>query len=601
MGHRVILRATPFVAVFVALLAIYWQTLAFDYVWDDRQFLLMTGWFRDDAVWFGKIFAPFFVSDVYFRPLTLLTFIIDTRVFDTAPRVSHAISILLLCINTGLVAALAAAQIRDNQYKWLWAALAAAIYATHPTLVETYAWVSGRFDALMSLFFLLGLLVDRLARNIWLRASFVSLCFLAAALSKEMAAPFPAVLLLQHLLVQKPQSIREYLRSADAKVVAASIAAGFIYLGLRANALPDLLPTGELRHPGHWLNHLALIAASFAEYAKLTFWPFATYSPMHPTYLPVGILDPRAVAGTGLFALVGAGIWLSWHRGGNGWIRTLIPLAAMSPVMNIVLMPIGQNIVHERFLCLPLALAAAYWIPGLAMAKPPERVRRRLTIAIVALVFTSIISINFLNSRLLATIWGNEYRLWNWAYRATPDSREVRSHMIVIYAQQGESEKARQMATELASEGYMDPAIMANIGIMSFDDGDYENSELELENALANSRPKNTLLHGLIQAQLGRTKTWLCKTDEARAMLRQAYETDPGVTNTLINLAAFTAVFDDTQASRRFERLFLDQVPQRFKSNAVADLENQIDSYTQAKAHCAQLSETGGSQGAQSP
>lgn len=577
---------------FAVIWIIYGQTLGFEYVWDDRQFLLATGWFRDEAHWLEKVFSPFFVSDAYFRPLTLLTFVADTRLFDTRPVFSHGLSVFLLATNTLLVITLCASLLKGHRYRWHLAVSAGLLYASHPALVETYAWVSGRFDALLTTFALATLLADRTITGRFARPVSVATLFLLAALSKEMAATLPLVVyLFQRFASNQPHTpIRKYLRSQDAHVLYAMFAAGCLYLVLRATALPSLLPTQGGRDPGHWLNHLALVLASFAEYVNLASWPFATYSPMHPVNLPVALFDPRAVAGLTYLLLITGAALISVRNRSRSWPIWLAPLASLLPVLNISMMPIGTNIVHERFLCFPLALLSIAVVTWLAKSKIWTRVRTRAIVVPGAALLVTIVGLNTLNAKAIASVWRNEFTLWTWAAKMSPDSFEALSHLVSVQFAEGRTEEAKALAESLAERGYADPSTVANYGISLVESGETREGEAALENALLNAPSGAILLKVQIQSELARAKFLLCKPDQSLSLLQAAHASDPSVVQTLRNLSAVAFVEEkfDLAASTK-DQLFR-QIPDRHHSEAQRDLDALISYYQHARNECERTS-----------
>src|SRR5262249_36583935 len=79
-------------------------------------------------------------------------------------------------------------------------ALAAGVfYGIHPCMVEPVAFVSARFDLLMTTFLLLGLCAGQHIDAWKARATAVAGFFFLATLTKEMAVAFPLVLALSQL------------------------------------------------------------------------------------------------------------------------------------------------------------------------------------------------------------------------------------------------------------------------------------------------------------------------------------------------------------------------------------------------------------------
>src|SRR3954467_529466 len=139
------LAATPaflFRAGLVVVLALYLRTLAFDFVYDDLA-LPVSPWL---ASWHGVVEA--FRSDVfgdkgvagsaYYRPLASTLMIAVARVASPTPAWFHLMAIVLLVVMYALCYRLGQILFKDD---WI-AALAAVLFALHPTKVESVAWLS---------------------------------------------------------------------------------------------------------------------------------------------------------------------------------------------------------------------------------------------------------------------------------------------------------------------------------------------------------------------------------------------------------------------------------------------------------------------------
>ena len=128
----------------------------------------------------------------YFRPLTSVSFVIDTAYAKGNPFFYHQTNILLHAFTAVLVCCLTFLVTKRR----LAGLLAGLFFATQPLQLGATAWIGGRTDVLSS-FFLLGFLVSLVlyhqsSKTGWLAVS--TLAFVLAALSKEQSvAILPAV------------------------------------------------------------------------------------------------------------------------------------------------------------------------------------------------------------------------------------------------------------------------------------------------------------------------------------------------------------------------------------------------------------------------
>ena len=183
------------IALGVAVLAIYGQTLGFEFVnFDDPQFVtgnpnVMGGLTFNGVVWaFG---AGRMGS---WHPLTWLSHMLDAQLFGTNAGGHHATNVLLHALNTLLLFG-----VFRSATGAVWrSALVAALFALHPLHVESVAWVSERRDVLSTAFGLLaiGAHVGYARRGGVRRYLAVTLLFGLSLMAKPMLVTLPCVLLL---------------------------------------------------------------------------------------------------------------------------------------------------------------------------------------------------------------------------------------------------------------------------------------------------------------------------------------------------------------------------------------------------------------------
>lgn len=190
---------SPYLLLTGLILLAYGKSVGNGYVWDDRYFLVDFGWLDSLSAAWRTAFSPLFMAEAYVRPLPLLSLYADNLAGEHRTAVSHAVNVVLHLVSTLLVLSLARDAFRsvaeeDAGRDWK-ALVMAALFAVHPALTEAVVWVSSRFDLMATLFMLTGLWLatrDRLSATAL--AFCLSVVFLLAALSKELAAVFPLLL-----------------------------------------------------------------------------------------------------------------------------------------------------------------------------------------------------------------------------------------------------------------------------------------------------------------------------------------------------------------------------------------------------------------------
>lgn len=199
-------------ALAVAILVCFWPSLSVGLLADDYAHLLnvskANSSFVPDAFTVPQ-------GDRFFRPLGMISFLVDYQWAGFAPVRWHWAGLLWHLLNGMLVYLLC----RALGVATLWALVGAAFFGLHGSRPEAVAWVSARFDLLATFFVLAALLI--FVAHARRPARVRLLLFLAAAagglLSKESAYVLP--LLLAVLLIFFPD-----LRNSAARRAAVACA-----------------------------------------------------------------------------------------------------------------------------------------------------------------------------------------------------------------------------------------------------------------------------------------------------------------------------------------------------------------------------------------
>jgi tetratricopeptide (TPR) repeat protein len=440
-----------------AVLALYWPVLGFEFIWDDRSYLLHSPALRDPAQWREGLFRPS-TGEAVFRPLALLTFALQLWAGQFDPKPFHFANLLLHALNSALVVLLAWRLLGRGSSSGFRAATALAcglLYGLHPALTEPVAWIAvGRFDLLMTLFLLLALSLDggRPAES-WGRACAVGLLFLAALLSKETAVGFLAALPFVHLATAGPQgSLRlaaTRILSSRFRVYAALLVALAAYLLFRLAVLGPQLGMGGVmtRHEGIGPveQRVLVVAVSLAHYLSEALWIGLDPAPNRALPLPVeslpGVLSAAAVAAV----VTLAGIAVRFTRAGQApawWFLAF--LAALLPVSNVLPPPTyaDELQIASRYLTMPLVFAclAAGTLPEVLAIRRPAALKFFWGVAAAWLIASA--------AAVSATLplWKNEGTLFGSAIsRSGPSSwRYLYINLGAYYLRTGDLPRARE-------------------------------------------------------------------------------------------------------------------------------------------------------------
>lgn len=396
------------------------------------------------------------VAPGLYRPVTVLSYVLDAKIGGMKPWIFHAGNILLHAIASLLVFFLA----RTLLQKDIPALAASLLFAVHPVHTEAVAWVSGRSELLAAVFVLLSALfsvhflsfssdesfstlpalragIARKKRPIFLFG--LSLMYFLALSSKEIAAPFPLILALLPLVI--PSSGGDDRKKKILALLFTCIALG-IYLLLRLSALGSLtVPLAHTRTAGlPTLDRLLLMLPVLAHYSILMVFPWGLRIEYDWSSFSWFITLGSAL----LIAFVLALAYFFFRRGnrvaafGIAWFFLFL-----LPVANII--PIGE-LIAERFLYLPSvgfciaigALVASIARPGTAALGQK--------IVVVSFMFVLVL-FSFLTVRRNAD-WSDPERLWRSTLAFSPKAPHARENLTVLLLARGDFKEAGSLLAE---------------------------------------------------------------------------------------------------------------------------------------------------------
>jgi tetratricopeptide (TPR) repeat protein len=369
-----ILAMTALVLAFLVHAAAIW----FPFVDDDQPQIVLNSHLRS---W--SYLPRYFTADVwshmacgsnYYRPVFLLWLRLNHCFFELEPMGWHVAALLLHVLAAWLVYLLAARELNDR----IAAGFAATIFAVHPVTVESVVWVSGATEALQGVLFLGCLLCylksreavskipDSKVSKLWQAAAV--LLFALALLNKETAIVLPLFVVIYELRnhAGKVAEIGEGSGASERATalrrgtwngkrgtllrLAPYIAVSAAYLVLRVHVLHGMAP-GK--------NHVApaIVIATWPSVLwfyvqKLIIpWPlsldyslgFAATIGMRNFWIPLLLL-----------LAAGAGIWHWFRRDRRVAIACIWFLIPLLPAVAATLRFGRMQLVHDRYLYLPL-------------------------------------------------------------------------------------------------------------------------------------------------------------------------------------------------------------------------------------------------------
>jgi len=259
--------------------SVYANSLNGQFLWDDGTFIKDNIYIKNPS-YIPKIFTKDLFrggakKSNYYRPLQMITYMIDYSIWRLDVRGYHLTNILLHISVALAVYWLINALYRDR----LISLLTSIFFVVHPINTGPVSYISGRSDSLGALFMLFSLILY--IKVLHLHKGKVGLCilmtlsYIGAVLSREGSLILPVLLLLYHYTFTKRIKL---------KVFSPFLVITFIYILLRVTFLRTFLahPVSSVaffqRVPGFFVaitNYIRLLVAPFhlfhMEYGNLLF------------------------------------------------------------------------------------------------------------------------------------------------------------------------------------------------------------------------------------------------------------------------------------------------------------------------------------------
>lgn len=436
--------AIIFIWGFIGLL--YHPILNAQYVWDDTLLFVNKTGLRESHFSWELITSPVLPGTSYFRPLIFLTWYWEFNIFGQDPRISHLIGLIFFAINSSLVFWLGLVLSKKYNIKngFLLSLIAAIFYITHPSLVESTAWISGRFDQLCTLFILLGLIIflksyttSEKSLSI-LNIILISLCYLLALFSKELGLILPLIILIFYTFLEKNLKysilIKNTFKYNKILILALGVTT-LIYFILRIVSIERIYHVSM--DENYFLdvivkNILPLYAIKY--YFVQTFLPFSNIDILSPlNSIDNSFFGKLTAYIAGIFTLLL--IIISIVKRGLSAALFLCGFVSLFLVLYFIPLSLSSNLGHSRFLTLPLAffsLSLVFFPYQYYFAK--FSIRPRINKFIYISVCISWIALATLTVKSVIPFWMNEYTLWGWAYKNHSESSLARYNYLYASA-----------------------------------------------------------------------------------------------------------------------------------------------------------------------
>lgn len=425
-----------YLLIILFALILYYPVLNAGYVWDDNLLFVEKVKLVNEPLSWGLLTEPVLPDTTYFRPFIFLTMYIEFQLFGQNPLSSHIINLLILILNAYLVSLVAykILEIKKQKNEMLLSLLAGLIYVVNPVLVEATAWISGRFDLLVTTFSLLGVfLFMQMQKNTWSNSLVLSLCFLMALFCKELGAIFPILLFFIYMFfnvsLEKSyvQNIHDFILKYY-KLIISLFLTFIFYLILRVQAMGDVYHQAldlEYFELAYLKEYLPIHSLFF--YIKQFIFPFQDLTPLLP-YDHLNDYKHAVIFKLLVLVLVLVGLIYGLIKK-NKYIWLIFSiLLTISLVIYIVPITIANNVAHNRF----MTLGAAFFAILVAILPYQNLSKAFKKVAIFCISIWFILAI--LNTKSIVPFWQTDFTLWKWTYNVQPDNSLARnSYLYGLY------------------------------------------------------------------------------------------------------------------------------------------------------------------------
>jgi hypothetical protein len=416
---------TYYALIGVAVIACYAQVARFDMItFDDLSYVrfnphVNTGLTADNIAW-----AMTGVHRSNWHPLTWISHMIDVELFGDWAGGHHLHNVLLHMINAWL---LMAVLVRLTGDRWR-SFVVAALFALHPSHVESVAWIAERKDVLSTCFGFAALWCwVSYVRGRQPRLSYAAMCVLFACslMSKSMLVTLPCVMLLLDVWPLRRFGLRAVIEKLPLAALSAIACAIILWAQSRGEAV---VPLDHLDIE----ERLVMAIYGYGHYLWMTVWPvdlIVFYR--RPDEWPLGQI---VVALSVMVALTIAVIKLRRTHPAAliGWLWFL---GMLVPVIGLI--AVGAQAYADRYTYVPtvgLFIAFAWLVPKPRYVAPP------VIVMLAALCFVQV------------GHWRDTFTLFDHALAVDPQSYRARIILGKAHFTAGDlarSERDFRLAAEL--------------------------------------------------------------------------------------------------------------------------------------------------------
>ena len=451
-GRRIALGA---LAVFVAVVALYWPTLRGGFVYDSIAQVLYSDYIHTPSHWVDVLTLRVVGQDELDRnrPMHLASLMLDAAIWSKNPLGYRLTSVLLHALNAALLCALIATLLARLKSltalsSVLLAVFGALVFALHPLVVEAVAEPSNREDLLVLLPMLVGLLfiaTEQKHSRLVLNAALIVTSFFTV-LAKESGAAVPFVFAVTAWLFGSFRRCWPGILGGAIAVVA-FLAASYLWRPQQSG----IFINGPAPLAEHWWSSLAIQTRIWTLQLQQIVWP----SNLSAHYTPEALAHiSTTFASAVLLVAFGAAVFL-WRSSRLAALGIAIYVLALLPASNFV--PQFHPIA-DRYLYVPLAgvgMIAAALLASLRTAYPSGLARALLLVAGLA-----VLSLEFTANLRRQKVWQTPSALWSDVLKQYPNLAQAHIGMANTHYRAGDYAEAlvsAEQAVRTSSGNWAEP------------------------------------------------------------------------------------------------------------------------------------------------
>jgi tetratricopeptide (TPR) repeat protein len=491
-GSRSELRFIPVIVLTIACAAFFYNSLTYDFLWDDTTLIAESRYIRD----IGKIplfFSPGFWNHLHphpgqYRPVRTTSLAIDYYFWKLNPVGYHLTNLLLHIAGVLLVYLFVMQYVgkesvvpgrNDTLLRrlfWNSAFLTAFFFAAHPIHTETILFIKNRSDLLSFVFFMSSLLLflyslSKQNKTCLRRLSLIGawLIFIPAVLSKEMALVLPGVLLLySYCFIAEPEDRKSVLWRLSPFVLLI-----IVYFLFRMTFItPFRLVNAEYPLPANISEHVLVVVKTIGAYVMMLVAPLRL-SPDRPFSIPTSVFEPTILLSlTGLAVLVF--FWLISKRLSPIWFFSIgLIILTMLPVANIIFL--SSRPLAEQRLYFPSFGFCLFMGSALIKLSGTENGWRKITRSVATIILTAVILAIYTDITVERNRdWRDAITFYSNALTTNPDSARMHNNFGKALASSGCYKEAINHYRTALRLDPKNPAINNNMGLALFHLGQAE-------------------------------------------------------------------------------------------------------------------------------